>query len=251
MVLLIEAALVVALHLAGAVTGVVPLGSLGSWLTTADPTTVLVAVARMAGLAIGYWLVASTILYAVSYHLGLGSMTRALQWVTLPVIRRLVQGTLALSLTGASMIGPSLVVAAPAMAQQAAAAGTGTTQPGGQDGTGTSLYAPDAAGWPQQPDSSGFWLPSGLNPSAPTGQVPANQGATSASESYTVVRGDNFWKISKARLRQAVGRDVTDDEVAHYWVRVVAANRATIRSHNPNLIYPNEQVKLPPVFNDE
>jgi hypothetical protein len=37
----------------------------------------------------------------------------------------------------------------------------------------------------------------------------------------------------------------TDAVIAEYWERVVALNRATLRSGNPSLIFPGEIVALP------
>jgi hypothetical protein len=65
-----------------------------------------------------------------------------------------------------------------------------------------------------------------------------------------VARGDNLWSIAAARLAQVRGRraaELSDREVAAYWIRVVQANQGHLRSGNPNLIYPDEVVELPPV----
>jgi nucleoid-associated protein YgaU len=62
--------------------------------------------------------------------------------------------------------------------------------------------------------------------------------------------GDNFWLIARKHLARATGRSpgsLRTGEVAAYWVRVVAANRARIRSKNPDLIFPGEYVRLPAV----
>jgi nucleoid-associated protein YgaU len=65
-----------------------------------------------------------------------------------------------------------------------------------------------------------------------------------------VVRGDNFWTIARTRLAEVRGRraaDLSDREIAVYWVTVVEANRGRLRSGDPDLIYPGEVVELPPV----
>ncbi|MBW3576900.1 MAG: hypothetical protein KY462_04005 [Actinobacteria bacterium] len=65
---------------------------------------------------------------------------------------------------------------------------------------------------------------------------------------YTVRSEDNLWSISARTLAAARGRPVrqlSDGEVARYWVRVIDANRATLRSGDPDLIHPGEQVVLP------
>jgi hypothetical protein len=246
-VVLAEAALVVALHWIGSGANTVPLGALVPWLQTSDPTVVLVSLARLVGLGMAYWLLTTTVLYAFSYHLGPASLTRALHWVTLPVVRRVVQGVTAMSLTGASLIGPTVFVANPALAQQVVAAQTSPTTPSGTADQGTTdsgPYSPDAAGWPSGTTANDFWLPTGLTASS------IAIGAQAGTQNYTVVKGDHFWNIAKNHLQDTLKHKPTEDEVAHYWVKLVAANRATIRSGNPDLIYPQEVVKLPPVLGD-
>ena len=235
-VLVLEAALVAALHWVGSDLYDVPVRALGPWFQTTEPTVVLVAVARMAGLAIGYWLLTTTVLYALSYHLGIDALTRLLHWVTLPVVRHVVQGVTALSLTGATILGPTALSAVPALAQSVVVAQSDTT-PDTTPGDGS--YTPGAAGWPASSPSGNFWLPN-------AGLTPAAVGAQAGAESYTVVKGDNFWTIAETRIR-AVKGTVTERQVAGYWVQVVDANRSTIRSGDPDLIFPGENVTLPAV----
>lgn len=65
--------------------------------------------------------------------------------------------------------------------------------------------------------------------------------------SYTVVSGDNFWAIAKAQVEGSLQRDATNSEVANYWVQLIEANRANIRSGDPDLIFPGEVFTLPPL----
>ena len=257
-VLAVEVALVVAVHLAGGPAYAVPLDGIGDWLQTADPTVALVALARLAALAIGYWLLATTVLYAAAHHLGWHALTGALRWITLPFIRRVVHGVTALSLTSASLLGPAALGAAPALAHTEAvtlvvdvgadapdttSVDTGAPADQGTAGTsedpGAGGFSPDAAGWPGAEEGDGFWRPDAVT-----------QGLSAAATTYTVAAQDNLWQIAETHLRQTAGRDVTEDEVAQYWRRVVDANRSSVSSGDPNLIYPDEHVTLPPVFSE-
>jgi nucleoid-associated protein YgaU len=67
---------------------------------------------------------------------------------------------------------------------------------------------------------------------------------------HEVERGENLWEISRNHLASATGRDPAElgtREVAAYWLRVVAANRARLRTGNPDLIYRGEFVRLPAI----
>src|SRR6266542_5422482 len=65
---------------------------------------------------------------------------------------------------------------------------------------------------------------------------------------HEVKQGDNLWTISRNRLAQVTERhasELSDHEIASYWLRVVAANRSSLRSGDPDLIFPGEKVQLP------
>lgn len=93
-------------------------------------------------------------------------------------------------------------------------------------------------------------------PNAPT--AGGDEGTTSAPtpidaiapSAHTVVEGDNLWNIATQALAAATRRtvnDLTNAEVVTYWVKVCEANRPHLRSGDPNLIYADEEITLPPV----
>ena len=59
--------------------------------------------------------------------------------------------------------------------------------------------------------------------------------------------GENLWTISAAHLNRSAGPAGNSDRVSEYWRKVIEANGATLRSGDPNLIYPGEVIALPPV----
>lgn len=243
----VEVALVVALHLTASTTYAIPFTALPEWFQATEPAVALVAIARLAALAIGYWLLTTTIIYGLAHQLGWSAVTDGMRWITLPVVRRVVHGVTAVSLTGFSIMGPAAVSVAPALAQtEAVVAQDGDDDSTGQlesevdDGTPPPAYEPEAAGWPDMaPESDGFWIPEALT-----------QADDVSAATHTVVKGDHLWSIAEDRLRSVVGRDVTEDEICQYWLKVIDANRGSLASGDPDLIYPDERVTLPPVFSE-
>ncbi|HEX5096203.1 MAG TPA: hypothetical protein VFX21_09325, partial [Acidimicrobiia bacterium] len=69
--------------------------------------------------------------------------------------------------------------------------------------------------------------------------------ATPVSANYLVAPGDNLWRIAAAELTRRTGATPDEDAIARYWRAVVDANRSTLRSGEPSLIYPGELVVLP------
>jgi hypothetical protein len=79
-------------------------------------------------------------------------------------------------------------------------------------------------------------------PAPPAPVVPA----PSELAQHVVVRaGDSLWLIARASLTRISGSRPDDTDVARYWRAVIAANRSTLRSGDPGLIFPGEIVALP------
>ncbi|MDZ4826681.1 MAG: hypothetical protein SGJ13_09495 [Actinomycetota bacterium] len=72
-------------------------------------------------------------------------------------------------------------------------------------------------------------------PTAPPVPVPA-------ARTHVVQSGENLWQIARAEL----GATADTQAVTRYWHAVIDANRTTLRSGNPSLIFPGEAVVLPP-----
>jgi hypothetical protein len=67
---------------------------------------------------------------------------------------------------------------------------------------------------------------------------------------HATVIGDDLWSIAAAQVAQASGRSISslsNAEVAAYWQRVCDENRPHLQSGDVNLIYPGEQIALPPI----
>jgi len=65
-----------------------------------------------------------------------------------------------------------------------------------------------------------------------------------------VAPGDSLWELAAEHLARATGRPravVADVEIAPYWARVCDGNRDSLRSGDPNLVFPGERVTMPPL----
>ena len=198
---------------------------LRGWLDTVATEDAVVAALRLVALAVAYWMLATTVLYLLAGATRLPSLVRTVRWATLPGVRRVVDSVVAASIAGPMLLGTAgPAVADPGVAVQVQAP-SGAPKP--------PRYVPTAAG--DQP--------------APALEAPA---ATPAPDirSANVEKGDNLWSIAARKLAQDTGRarnELTDGEIARYWSRVVEANRGSLTSGDPNLIYPTEEIELPPV----
>lgn len=77
----------------------------------------------------------------------------------------------------------------------------------------------------------------GEYPPIEVGEVPP---ATVVVES-----GDHIWKISKESLGGSLDREPRDEEVHPYWLETIEINLDSLRSGDPDLIYPGEELLLP------
>ena len=69
--------------------------------------------------------------------------------------------------------------------------------------------------------------------------------ANPAPATYTVVKGDNLWRISCQQLRRGLDAKPTSAEIVPYWLQLIEINRDRLRSGDPDLIYPGEELLLP------
>ena len=84
---------------------------------------------------------------------------------------------------------------------------------------------------------------------APVATPPATAPPPPAT-TYTVVSGDSLWSIAAAQVAPRNGQtaaSVSAADVTPYWQTVCDANRSALRSGDVNLIYPGEQILLPPL----
>lgn len=193
-----------------------------------------------------------------------------------------LEETLTLDRPGTETSTTTVVTTAPSttIAPPTTDTGTDTAPDGEPDPSGDVPAAPaPASPGPEPPSSpSGSTIPE--RPPAPSTTLPAAPGGVPAPSAapvspppvavdprldaadpvddpaYTVpaeagtrvvLRGDNLWSIAARHLADATGRTPTGDEVRTYWAAVVAENRPTLASGNPDVIYAGEVIRLPSI----
>jgi hypothetical protein len=210
------------------------------------------SVVLLVALGLAYWLLLSTVAYLAASFLGRPAVVGAVRRLTLPLVRRLVGRVAALSLAAS-------VVSAPLTPAMANLAGSGSVAEVIVEVDGRRHLPPsgveDAGDVEDEP--SDVIVPPHLR-SAPIPDAPVESETLhpatldgSIEHRVTARRGDHLWRLSERHLQQVLGRPSPGEHaIARYWVRVVEANRGTIRSGDPNLIYPGEFVTLPRVVSD-
>jgi hypothetical protein len=248
----------VGLHALGDVPGlVVDTSSPLTWINSADPVDTIGALLRWVGLGLAYWVLASTFLY---YLAGLRNTTRRPRWLTvatLPPIRRLIDQALATSLAlsiAAAPFGPLDGAEAPPLEQvpvtfELASDGIPVPHVGApsQEDKPTALQQVEDKQEPATvppPPATVPWA--GVFPSNST-SVAGDENSLRATTSYTVADGDNLWEIAAGHLATVLDRQPSAGEIGDYWRTVISVNRDTLRSSDPNLIYPGEIITLPGV----
>jgi hypothetical protein len=215
-VLTFEVAAVVSLHWAGRYRFLqVPFGDLDRWLSDAPAEDVLAAAIRLVGLAVAYWVLGSTVLYAASLLAGRSGLLRSMSWVMLPGARRVLDGVLALSITGSSLTASLPAASASSVATPAEPAQRRPpTQPAAPERVASkvALY-PQSVALPAPP------------PDARTHQV---RGGESLLEIAADHLGDqaswpDIWQANADRLR-AVGLAI-DTRPQIGWTLVLPAER--------------------------
>lgn len=191
------------------------------WFARRDAATIVFALLRAATLAAAWYLLGTTLLGVVARGLRSARLVAASDVLAVPAVRRLLQSALGVGLATAALGAGSAPTDAPRAMTVAAA------QP--------------AEDWvemtPLEPDSAIL---------VPVAPVPERAPAQAAPQEWTVRPGEHFWSIAETVLRRATGARPTDEEVAEYWQRLVAANRSRLPDRgNPDLLYPGQTLRLP------
>lgn len=189
--------------------------NLTGWLDTVAAEDAVVALVRSAALVTAGYLLTATALYLVASLTRVPALIRGASILTLPSLRRVVDGAVAATI----LVAPASVVfgASPAAAQPAP--------------TSAHAYSPAPAG-----DGAPVYEPTPAG-----GPTPARPMTT-----HVVRPGDSLWKIAAEHVGAVRGIG-SEGEVAEVWRALVELNAPSLASGDPDLIYPGESIQLPPL----
>ncbi len=254
------AAIAVLHHAGGGPDGSVDWLRLSAWLEGSSAEQVLLGLGRSATLGLLYWIAGSVVLYTAACATGLPRLIRSVEWVTFPAVRRIAERAAAVTLTVATLSPGSVALAADGReAEPPAATPARAGQPSVLPADGPVVIPVPTASDTAEPDRGTVPPPPPFAPRrAGVAEYPPRLFDPAAAEAallqpggqaakVTIVAGDNLWTVAQEHLRRVLGRTPTDAETATYWVEVIAANVASLRSGDPDLIYPGEVVVCPPV----
>jgi hypothetical protein len=201
----------------------------GRWLDATPIEDVVAGLARWAGLVIVGWLCVTTALYLLATVCRVPRLMRAAGVFTLPGVRRIVEGTVAVSMMAtalASRVGP-------AVAQE------------------------PAGGWAKHPTVAAVASPpppaftAAVHVELPPDVAHAVEPTATEAGRWVVAPGDNFWDIAAADVAHQRGVAVETlraADIVDRWREIIEASESAggVPSGDPNLIYAGAVQVLPP-----
>ncbi|MBA2336347.1 MAG: LysM peptidoglycan-binding domain-containing protein [Acidimicrobiia bacterium] len=218
------------------------------WLGTTSPETAMAALAAMAIRLCALWVFASTAVTGLALLVGRRHLARSVSRFGVPAVRRLALRVATVTLAVSPTAAPTIAAAtepAPAIAVAYAANEPDSPLPPfllTQHGAPAAV-PPDPASEvdPAPPPVPPFML----DERRPTGTTARS--ASSGAKRYTVVKGDHLWSIAAGHLGDNGAANPTVADICQYWLRLIETNRDVIRSGDPDLIFPGEVIRLPPI----
>jgi hypothetical protein len=223
--LALELAAVVGLHWLGRFEGLrIGWAEPVPWLLSSPVQDVLGALLRTVGLVMAYWLLVSTLLYLLASLTRLPAAVRAVGWATLPLVRRVADHAVAVTLATSMVGGGTLGAASPALAADRGRAGPPARKPvaaaqaafaAQDDATSTTIYRPKVAGAPKDADQAGedeSTSTSSSESTTPSSRATSSSESTSTTEETTTTTTAKPTTTTAAPTTTATTRATTTTE---------------------------------------
>lgn len=232
-----------------------------SWLPepgeilSAPPEEAIYGAVWLLSVAVTVWVAFSTILSVFAYATRLPTAIRAVEWMTVPPIRRLARRSAALlmaigSLSMAPVSGATELPPVPFLvtADQQVGSDTQPTEFAYETPKSIATPAPhrvreDTSDRPAQ--RINYETPTGIATPAPHRAGQGTSDRPAASVCYIVRPGDDMWSITDVYLTRQEDKPPSVARITEVWREVIDLNRNRIRSGNPDLIFPGEKLLLP------
>jgi hypothetical protein len=203
------------------------------WALDAGAADALFALVRLAALGAAWYLLAVLVLGAAARLTRRRTLVAVVDAVSMGVVRRALDGALALSVTAGSLAVATTPAVWSLMNGPAAVALSTSAQSVPPVMTATPADDP--------PSTAG----AAATPFAGTATMTADPGFV-PERAWLVQPGDHFWSIAEATLIARGVPTPTEAETAAYWLRLIDANAAQLLDPaNPDLIVPGQVLDLP------
>lgn len=235
-------------------------GSWAQWADGRDPVIATAALLRVVVLGLAWYLLGVTVVGAIARVVRLAAMVRVADALTVPMVRRVLQTSLGVSLATAVAVssaphgglrtGPEPVFAGAAQEVDAPSPPRMRPLPPHADPSPAPAPRDDAVPPPLAPDPPRDEAAPGPIPppeASPPDLSPTGDAADAADAATVTVRsGDHLWSIAEHHLGAHLDAAPSDQQVAAYWQRLIDANRDRLADPaNPDLILPGQQFVLP------
>jgi LysM repeat protein len=247
-------------------------GDWGAWASSRGGPAAALAVVRLVVAGTAGWLLVATVVMSVAQGSGRRSLAivEVLDVLTVPLVRRVVQGALGVGLVGATVAGaaghgghpPSrpaaVAVEAPVLERvgerspgstASTTSTTSTIRPTTTTTTSTSTTSTSTTVPPpaQVPDLTGPMASVAADLVAVDAPPPVAAPLAPPPSTWTVASGDHFWSIAE-RMTGGSGVGVDERVVRGYWSELIAVNRDRLADPgNPDLLFAGDVLVLPPV----
>jgi hypothetical protein len=241
----------------------------GDWLDAREPAVAAAALLRLVVLALAWYLVGATTVGIVARLVRVAGLIRVADALTLPMVRRLLQGALGISLATA-MVGastapvprdldaPRLVLAAEQTSTEQASTEHGDGGQGPEHTLSMRVVDPEVADAGDEPASGPISmrlveqeLEAGPDAEVEPPVTDQDEPAAADDAVHRVEAGESLWSIARDALADRWDRAPSEAEVHDYWQELVEHNRAGLADpDNPDLIFPGDEIGLPGIADD-